>query len=102
MFTWINICVQDSNNVNCIIFFNLQSWPLKPHSDVLDNTFSSNKMKALASFQDLYVGLEPYSNNEQIGGGVLKKTAPAVFGLLAALELHPTNDKAGGMYILPQ
>ena len=26
---------------------------------------------------------------------MLRKTAPAVFGLLAALELHPTNDKAG-------
>jgi len=51
--------------------------------------------KALASFQDLYVGLEPYANNNQIGGGVIKKTAPAVFGLLAALELHPTNKKAG-------
>ena len=53
-------------------------------------------MKALASFQNLYVGLEPYRNNDKIGGGVLEKTAPAVFGLLAALELHPTNDMAGG------
>lgn len=74
-----------------------KSWPLKSHSDVLDSTFSSNKMKALASFQDLYVGLEPYKNEDQVFGGVLKKTAPAVFGLLAALELHPTNEKAGGM-----
>jgi len=49
----------------------------------------------MASFQDLYVGLEPYANDKQIGGGVMKKTAPAVFGLLAALELHPTNKKAG-------
>jgi len=57
-------------------------------------------MKALASFQDLYVGLEPYKNNDQFGGGVLKKTAPAVFGLLAALELHPSNNKAGGMFRL--
>ena len=53
-------------------------------------------MRALASFQDLYVGLEPYTNDNQIGGGVIRKTAPAVFGLLAALELHPTNKKAGG------
>ena len=52
-------------------------------------------MIALASFQDLYVGLEPYANEKQIGGGVLRKTAPAVFGLLAALELHPTNTKCG-------
>jgi hypothetical protein len=53
-------------------------------------------MKTLASFQDLYVGLEPYANNGEIGGGVIKKTAPAVFGLLAAIELHPTNKKSGG------
>lgn len=83
------------------LFFNTpysptKSWPLKPHSTVLDAIFDSEKMKALASFQDLYVGLEPYANNGQIGGGVIKKTAPAVFGLLAALELHPTNKKAGG------
>ena len=76
--------------------FYVQSWPLKPHSRVLDETFDSDKMRALASFQDLYVGLEPYTNDNQIGGGVIRKTAPAVFGLLAALELHPTNKKAGG------
>lgn len=63
---------------------------------MLDDLFSSEKMKALASFQDLYVGLEPYKNEKYFGGGVIKKTAPAVFGLLAALELHPTNKKAGG------
>ena len=72
-----------------------KAWPLKPHSDVLDAIFDSQKMKALASFQDLYVGLEPYKNDDQLFGGVLRKTAPAVFGLLAALELHPTNKKAG-------
>lgn len=72
-------------------------WPLQPHSSILDNIFESPKLKAMASFQDLYVGLEPYYNEKQklLGGGVLRKTAPAVFGLLAALELHPTNDKAG-------
>ena len=73
----------------------LKAWPLKPHSAVLDATFESEKMKALASFQDLYVGLEPFANNQQIFGGVVRKTAPAVFGLLAALELHPTNERAG-------
>jgi phytoene desaturase (3,4-didehydrolycopene-forming) len=72
-----------------------KAWPLKPHSDVLDAIFDSTKMKALASFQNLYVGLEPYRNDNQIGGGVLRKTAPAVFGLLAAIELHPTN---GGVF----
>ena len=70
-------------------------WPLQPHSTMLDALFDSPKLKAMASFQDLYVGLEPYMNEQQLGGGVLRKTAPAVFGLLAALELHPTNGKAG-------
>jgi len=70
-------------------------WPLSPHSTMLSHLFSSPKMIALASFQDLYVGLEPYANRKQMGGGVLRKTAPAVFGLLAALELHPTNKKCG-------
>jgi phytoene desaturase (3,4-didehydrolycopene-forming) len=68
---------------------------LKPHSDVLDAFFESNKMRALASFQDLYVGLEPYRNDKLVGGGILKTTAPAVFGLLAAIELHPHNNKCG-------
>jgi phytoene desaturase (3,4-didehydrolycopene-forming) len=74
-----------------------KAWPLKPHSDLLDSLFESTKLQALASFQDLYVGLEPYRNNDLFGGGVLRSTAPAVFGLLAAIELHPTNKKAGGM-----
>lgn len=72
-----------------------RAWPLKPHSDVLDSMFESQKMKSLASFQNLYVGLEPYRNDNQLGGGILRKTAPAVFGLLAAIELHPT---IGGVY----
>lgn len=74
---------------------NFKAWPLFPHSRVLDAIFSSTKMKAIASFQDLYVGLEPFTNNSEFAGGVIKKTAPAVFGLLSALELHPTNEKGG-------
>lgn len=69
---------------------------MRPHSDLLESIFESNKMKALASFQDLYVGLEPYKNSKLVAGGVLQSTAPAVFGLLSAIELHPTNQKAGG------
>lgn len=72
-----------------------KAWPLKPHSEVLDAMFESHKMRALASFQDLYVGLEPYRNDKLLAGGILCSTAPAIFGLLAAIELHPTNDKAG-------
>mmetsp|Transcript_437 Transcript_437/g.629 ORF Transcript_437/g.629 Transcript_437/m.629 type:complete len:600 (-) Transcript_437:122-1921(-) len=72
-----------------------KAWPLKPHSDVLDAFFSSTKMRSLAAFQNLYVGLEPYRNDKEIGGGVIRNTAPAVFGLLAAIELHPSNKNAG-------
>jgi phytoene desaturase len=72
-----------------------KAWPLKPHSDVLDAIFTSAKMKALASFQDLYVGLEPFRNGKDVAGGVLTTSAPAVFGLLSAIELHPTNAKCG-------
>ena len=72
------------------------NWLLRPHSDMLDATFSSHKMRTLASFQDLYVRLAPYRDNAALGGGVFRNTAPAVFELLAALELHLTNDKAGG------
>ena len=71
-------------------------WPLSPHSKMLDAIFDSPKLKALASFQDLYVGLEPYTNDDnQMWGGTIRKTAPAVFGLLSALELHPTYRKSG-------
>ena len=71
-----------------------QSFPLKSHRDVLDTYFTSEKMCALASFQDLYVGLQPFRSNT-IGGGVGQSTAPAVFGLLSAIELHPD---VGGVY----
>ena len=70
-------------------------WPLQPHSTMLSSLFTNPKMIALASFQNLYVGLEPYVNSNQFGGGVARKTAPAVFGLLAAIEVHPTNDRGG-------
>ena len=73
-----------------------KAWPLKPHSEVLDAMFDSTKLKAVASFQDLYVGLEPYQNPNLFMGGIFQSTAPAVFGLLAAIELHPTNPIAGG------
>jgi hypothetical protein len=65
---------------------------------VLDSIFESEKMRALASFQDLYVGLQPYKESQRLFGGVLTCTAPAVFGLLAAIELHPENEKSGGEY----
>jgi phytoene desaturase (3,4-didehydrolycopene-forming) len=72
-----------------------RAWPLRPHSSMLSHFFSSIKLRALASFQDLYVGLEPYTNQALPAGGILTSTAPAVFGLLAAIELHPTNARCG-------
>jgi len=75
-----------------------KAWPLKPHSEVLDAFFTSTKLRALASFQDLYVGLEPYRNPQQPLGGVLTTTAPAVFGLLSAIELQPPDDRWCGVY----
>jgi len=99
-----SLCLVESISVatgwptHFLLFVFLKAWPLKPHSDVLDAFFDSDKMKALASFQDLYVGLEPYRNSALLGGGVLQSTAPAVFGLLAAIELHPTNPQSGGTY----
>jgi phytoene dehydrogenase-like protein len=108
-----------------------RAWPLRPHSDMLYSFFpTSSKLRALASFQDLYVGLEPYrrsddnnNNNDDddddyshdddkdeksrdnddekktdpwwlgLGGGVIDTTAAAVFGLLAAIELHPDDNR---------
>ena len=75
----------------------LSAWPLQPHSELLDTLFLSDKMKALASFQDLYVGLKPYRDPKALAGGILRDVAPAVFGLLAAIELHPNNAN-GGVY----
>ncbi|CAM9453195.1 unnamed protein product, partial [Hapterophycus canaliculatus] len=49
--------------------------PLENHYGQLSRRFKSEKMRALLSFQDLYVGLSPYN-------------APAVFSLLQAIELR--------------
>eukprot|EP00904_Undaria_pinnatifida_P006680 jgi/Undpi1/3141/HiC_scaffold_15.g06515.m1 len=53
----------------------LSNSPLENHYNQLKRRFDSPKMRALLSFQDLYVGLSPY-------------TAPAVFSLLQAIELR--------------
>jgi len=52
----------------------LLHWPLKSHHDQLGEFFESDRMRALFSFQDLYIGLSPY-------------TAPGVFSLLQSIEL---------------
>lgn len=51
----------------------------------------------LSTCTDLYVGLEPYrnNNNASLAGGIFGTTAPAVFGLLSAIELHPDNPQCG-------
>lgn len=56
------------------VFACLKVFPLLPHHNVLQSLFASEKIKAMLSFQDLYVGLSPYET-------------PAIFSLLQALEL---------------
>jgi len=51
----------------------VKAFPLQSHYNFLKTTFSSKKLRALMSFQDLYIGLSPYK-------------ASAVFSLLQALE----------------
>lgn len=53
----------------------LRAFPLFSHDWMLGTFFKTQKMKAMMSFQDLYIGLSPYE-------------APAVFALLQALELE--------------
>ncbi|CAM9896207.1 unnamed protein product [Ascophyllum nodosum] len=53
----------------------LSNSPLENHHKQLCRRFQNPKMRALLSFQDLYVGLSPYN-------------APAVFSLLQAIELR--------------
>lgn len=53
----------------------IRAFPLLSHHTMLSTFFSSSKMRAMMSFQDLYIGLSPYE-------------APAVFSLLQALELE--------------
>ncbi|CAM9322137.1 unnamed protein product [Discosporangium mesarthrocarpum] len=63
------------------------SFPLENHHAQLSRKFSTPKMRALLSFQDLYVGLSPYN-------------APAIFSLLQGIELgegvfYPMGGFAG-------
>lgn len=53
----------------------IRAFPLRSHESVLRDFFASPKVRAMLSFQDLYVGLSP-------------SEAPAVFALLQALELE--------------
>ena len=52
----------------------IKDFPLLSHYKMLSKYFKSNKLRAMMSFQDLYIGLSPYE-------------APAIFSLLQALEL---------------
>jgi len=56
------------------IFNALAHWPLKGHHAQLGEFFETDRLKALFSFQDLYIGLSPYE-------------APGVFSLLQSIEL---------------
>lgn len=71
----------------------IRNWPLQSHSNMIDKFFTtSNKLRILASFQNLYVGLQPYHNQQLLFGGILQSTSPAIFGLLSAIELNNPDD----------
>lgn len=53
----------------------IKVFPLLSHDSMLQKYFKSSKMRAMMSFQDLYIGLSPYES-------------PAIFSLLQALELE--------------
>jgi phytoene desaturase (3,4-didehydrolycopene-forming) len=53
----------------------IKVFPLRSHDSMLKQYFKSPKLRAMMSFQDLYIGLSPYES-------------PAIFCLLQALELE--------------
>ena len=55
----------------------LRDWPLRSHAAQASELFEAPRHRALACFQDLYIGLAPAD-------------APAVFSLLQAIELAPS------------
>jgi len=61
------------DSINAFLKSLLSMWPLSSHHTEAGRFFSNPKLQALVTFQDLYVGLSPYS-------------APAVFSLLQAIE----------------
>lgn len=89
------ICLHSQLSYESVLNDNAMYWPLQPLSTMVSNVFTSTKLCALATFQDSYVGQELNAKHRKLWGGILCKTAPAVFGPLAAIELHPTNSKAG-------
>ena len=67
-----------------------KNFPLRSHHSSLGEYFKTEKLKALFSFQDLYVGLSPYN-------------APAVFSLLTAIELSDgVYYPVGGFHQIPK
>lgn len=63
----------DSTHLIPFIRACIQAFPLLSHDAMLRTLFNSPKLRAMLSFQDLYIGLSP-------------SEAPAVFSLLQALE----------------
>jgi len=56
------------------VWASIRNFPLMSHFSMLNKYFKSSKLRAMMSFQDLYIGLSPYE-------------APAIFSLLQALEI---------------
>ncbi|KAG5184744.1 hypothetical protein JKP88DRAFT_314038 [Tribonema minus] len=74
---WPNFIAQQLslNGMPQFALASLLNSPFEAHHKQLQRRFKSPKLQAMLSFQDLYVGLTPYS-------------APAVFSLLQAIELN--------------
>lgn len=66
---------RDFTHFGSFIMACIKIFPLRSHDSMLQQYFKSPKLKAMMSFQDLYIGLSPYES-------------PAIFSLLQALELE--------------
>mmetsp|Transcript_16493 Transcript_16493/g.15815 ORF Transcript_16493/g.15815 Transcript_16493/m.15815 type:complete len:582 (+) Transcript_16493:95-1840(+) len=65
----------DFTHFGSFLSASIKIFPLRSHDSMLRHYFKTDKMRAMMSFQDLYIGLSPYES-------------PAIFSLLQALELE--------------
>ena len=81
------VVIEENLNINLVHMIKfllacIKDFPLLSHYHMLSKYFKSDKLRAMMSFQDLYIGLSPYET-------------PAIFSLLQALEL----DQGKNTYI---
>ena len=73
------VVIEEKLNINIqhmikFLYACIKDFPLLSHYKMLSKYFKTDKLRAMMSFQDLYIGLSPYET-------------PAIFSLLQALEL---------------